>query len=228
METYIIYYFIDENQKPFYIGVTKNFKQRIRNHKYEAVHNKRNLPKYYKVRKLLKLGLTFENIMIPQEINLTKEQAFYREIQLIKEFKEKNHKLYNLTTGGEGFGEITEETRKKLKKARTGQKRSEESKKRMSEARKGMKFSDKHKENLSKARRKRITTEETKQRMSKASKGKINIKTYKLIDPDENEYITTNGLVLFCKEHNLTSQNLHKVLNGQREHHKGWKIENVK
>ena len=61
--------------------------------------------------------------------------------------------------------------------------------------------------------------------MSIASKGKINIKTYKLTDADGNEYITENGLSVFCEQHNLTSANLMKVLKGQRKHHKGWRIE---
>ena len=63
--------------------------------------------------------------------------------------------------------------------------------------------------------------------MSQTSKGKINIKRYKLTDPDGIEYTTTNGLVNFCEKNNLTSTNLMKVLKGDRKHHKGWTIERM-
>lgn len=60
--------------------------------------------------------------------------------------------------------------------------------------------------------------------MSKTSKGKINIKKYELIDPNGNVFITTEGLTKFCEEHDLTPANLHKVINGERQNHKGWTI----
>jgi len=45
---------------------------------------------------------------------------------------------------------------------------------------------------------------------------------YLLIDPDGNEY-RPEVFTLFCKEHNLTPQNLRKVAKGTRKHHKQWK-----
>ena len=136
--------------------------------------------------------------------------------------------LTNTTDGGEGWKNVSLETREKLRKAHTGKKRSKEARKRMSEVRKGMKFSKEHKKNLSIARKKRITTNKTKQKMSLSSKGKINIKKFKLIDPDGNIYITNHGLSLFCEEYNLTPSLLHKTIKGERKHHKGWKAEYYK
>ncbi len=44
-----------------------------------------------------------------------------------------------------------------------------------------------------------------------------------LISPDNIEY-TISNIHLFCREHGLQAQNLHKVLTKQRKVHKGWKI----
>jgi len=90
-----------------------------------------------------------------------------------------------------------------------------------------MKFSKKHKKNLSIARKKRITKPETRIKCSKTSKGKINIKKYKVTDPDGNIFITENGLSVFCEEHNLTPSNMIKVANGERKNHKGWLTERL-
>lgn len=44
-----------------------------------------------------------------------------------------------------------------------------------------------------------------------------------LVSPTGKEYIIDN-IHAFCREHNLQPQNLHKVLTGQRPHHKNWTI----
>lgn len=209
--------------EPFYIG--KGTKYRIRAHYY-----KRNLipntPKNQKIKKLFSLSLK----PIEQKVykKLSNKQSLTIEENLIKEIGRKDIKegiLTNTTDGGEGWKNVSLETRKKLSISHTGLKRNKETRKRMSEARKGMKFSKNHKKNLSIARRKRITTDKTKQKISKALKGKINIKKFKLTDSNGNIYITKNGLTLFCEKYNLTRSNLYKVITGKRKHHKGWKCE---
>ena len=45
---------------------------------------------------------------------------------------------------------------------------------------------------------------------------------YKLIDPQGNIYYP-EAFTVFCRENNLTPQNLRKVAKGVRKHHKGWK-----
>lgn len=47
-------------------------------------------------------------------------------------------------------------------------------------------------------------------------------KHYILTSPEGDEHLVTS-LKIFCKEHNLTPQNLRKVAKGQRNYHKGWK-----
>lgn len=102
-----------------------------------------------------------------------------------------------------------------------------ETKRKMSEAKKGIKFSMEHKKNLSIARKKRKTKIETRIKCSNTSKGKINIKQYKLISPEGKEYVTEKGLAVFCEEHGLNQPNLCKVLRGERNHVKGWKIKKL-
>lgn len=46
-------------------------------------------------------------------------------------------------------------------------------------------------------------------------------KYYNLTSPD-GEVISIYNLNKFCRENNLSDSNIHKVLSGEREHHKGW------
>ena len=121
----------------------------------------------------------------------------------------------------------TKETIQKLSELRTGKKLSEKTKKKISEANKGREFSKEHKDKLSKARKVRKITEATRLKMSESSKGKINTKKFKLVSPDGKIHYTTNGLAEFCRQHQLVSSNLCKVLKGERDNHKGWRIEHA-
>ena len=76
---------------------------------------------------------------------------------------------------------LSEETKKKMSEAKSGEnhprygkKHSEESKKKMSEALKGKKFSEEHRKKLSESLKGRHHSEETKKKMSEAHKGAIN------------------------------------------------------
>jgi len=157
-------------------------------------------------------------------------QARKLEGYYIKKFNTLLPNGYNMNYTGSGFGSDDKNPTKGkfgIKNPNFGSKRSEETRKKISESNKNKPKSNKHKKSLSKAWDKRRIeypiSEETKQKMSKSSKGKINIKFFKVIDPDGNEYITTNGLSKFCEEHNLTVTLLHKVAMGKRKHHKNWK-----
>jgi hypothetical protein len=222
----LIYAFIDNYGRAFYIGKTCDIKRRNKQHLYEV--NKGNkLPKYNKLRKLIKEGNKFEDLIIIMEDNISPEEIDEREIFHIKKLREEGYKLKNLTNGGEGGIMSIFGIGEKIRKANLGSKRSEETKKKMSESRLGMKFSEEHKKNLSISRKKRITTQETRDKASKTSKGKINIKNYKLIDSKGNVHITEFGLTKFCEENNLNRPNFFKVLKGERDNVKGWKIERL-
>lgn len=222
----LIYAFVDAEGRVFYIGKTCNLNRRSKEHLFE-VKRGNTLPKYNKLRKLINSGIEFSNLIKIIEENISCEDIDEREIFYIKKMREEGYKLKNLTSGGTKGLKFNKQTIEKMKKSRTGFKFSEESKKKISESRKGMIFTEEHKKKLSIARKKRITTQETKDKASKTSKGKINIKKFKLLDPHGNIYITEFGLTKFCEEHNLTSSNFFKVLKGERDNVKGWKIERV-
>jgi len=163
----------------------------------------------------------------------TRKELDEREIAWIKKKKSQKRGVgYNITKGGycppsrKGV-KLSKEIKAKISKNKKGViwgSHSEETKKKMSELRMGIKFSPEHKKKLSIARKKRIITKDTRARMKKASIGKINIKKYILHSPSGKEYITESGLADFCRKYDLTPSNLHKVLNGERKHHKKWRI----
>jgi hypothetical protein len=95
----------------------------------------------------------------------------------------------------EGFGEKISAFRKTFKY-------SEESKKKMSLSKKGKNISIEHKENI---RLSRIGTKQTDYQKQRASETKQ--KSYKLTDPNGNEFVITN-LSKFCKENNLDQGNM--------------------
>lgn len=223
-----IYYFLDENKNPFYVGLTKNLDQRIRGHIFD-MRNRNRLPSIRKANKLIKkFNLDFK-IDIVKCIEICQEcDLENREIHHIALLRERGFKLTNLTNGGRGSYGFTDKTQKKAAKSRVGQKRSLESRKRMSESAKGIRKSKEHREALSKAWENRPpVSEETKKKMSKTSKGKVNTKKFKLTDPMGIVHITENGLTKFCEEHGLISSNFHHVLNGTRKSQKGWTIERL-
>jgi group I intron endonuclease len=243
----LIYIFVDKDKKPFYIGKTIDLKKRTKAHLLECKKGN-SLYKYNKLRKILKTGLTIDEIIVIIEENIEMDLLDDREIYYIEKLRKDGYQLTNLTDGGDGGDTLTDNPnreqilkyRKKLrettdwnqnmansKKGVSWGSHSKETKRKMSEAKKGIRFSNEHKNKLSIARKKRITTAETKLKMSKTSKGKINIKKYKLTDPNGQTHITTNGLTVFCEKNNLTSANLMKVLKGDRVHHKGWTIERM-
>lgn len=221
MKTHIIYAFIDDSGNPFYVGKTNDLKIRKQAHLYE-VKKGNTLPKYNKLRKLLREGHEFSSLIVVLEKDIPYDQVDNKEIHHIRKLREEGYKLRNLTDGGEGMSNPSPELVERLRQSKLGQKRSKESRKRMSDARKGIKFSTEHKKNLSIARRKRVTKQSTRDKMSATSKGKINIKKYELVDPHGNVHITENGLTLFCEQHGLSHPNIIKVANGQRPRHKGW------
>jgi len=95
---YVVYLFID-NSIPFYVGATKNFNQRRKQHKYDAIHRD-TLPVHAKLKTLLDQGILIEDIMILQDTDLTKKQATKKEIKLIKTFNKEGVELCNIRKGG--------------------------------------------------------------------------------------------------------------------------------
>ncbi len=123
----VLYQFEDNNGVPFYFGITNNFKRRKCEHLVvlKKGKNGKSWPVYNKIRKLMREE-SYELKMVIIKDGLSYDEANQLEIQYIKEYKEKGIKLYNLTAGGEGTLNhkpvFTEEWRKKLSEAKSGDK----------------------------------------------------------------------------------------------------------
>ena len=227
-DTGYIYGFFDRNDIVFYIGQTKNFRNRMYQHSAEVKRGNK-LFCYNKLRKEVhetgRSGIkTFMKVI---EDNIPLESLDSREIFHISRLKKNGYNLTNLTGGGRGGTHFPEYIFKQATSKRIGQKRSDETKRRMSEARMGIVFSAEHIRNLCIARRKRITSDDTRRKLSLAFRGKINIGKFRMIDPDGSVFITQNGLSDFCRSHNIDPSLMCMVAKGKRKHHKGWRAEKI-
>jgi hypothetical protein len=117
MEKYFIYTLTFEG-KVFYIGKTKNLKNRLKEHKKSS-----RLKRTYKERfisQILSENKDFEIIVI-DEVDIGTEN--YWEIYWISEYKKLGHNLYNTSIGGDGGDtwsgrKHSDETKNKLRKIR--------------------------------------------------------------------------------------------------------------
>lgn len=119
-----VYVHFKPDWTPFYVG--KGCKKRAHNFVNRSARHKRVLAKYGKA-----------NIHIKLWDFKTDEAAFAAEVFLIKLMRQSGIRLVNMTDGGEGMCNPTEETRRKKSEAMRGRKYTEEHKRRISEALKG-------------------------------------------------------------------------------------------
>lgn len=165
---YTVYIHISPSNK-YYVGVTSRDVKIRWNNGYGYIHQ----PYFYNAIK--KYGWNnFKHIIIKE--NLSKEDAFNMEKDLIKKYKSNTKDFgYNCSTGGE-YGNTgnkhLKETIKKMKIAARGRTISEEQKSKISKTLKGRKLS---KETIKKLSNKRIGTklsEETKKKISDKKSGR--------------------------------------------------------
>lgn len=166
---------------------------KVNGKKYVGQHSGLDLQKYWKkhayralasptdrVRAIYsairKYGL--ENFEIkPLVIVGTKEDLNYYEIELIRVLKTKAPSGYNLTDGGDGVSNPSQETRQKMSESQTGKTQSEETKLKRSQSLRGQKRSEETKRRMSEAQMGnknclgRVESEETRQKKSKAHLG---------------------------------------------------------
>ena len=121
---HIIYAFVDDKGKPFYVGRTYNLSKRKKEHLYE-IRQGNNLPKYNKLRKLLSNNLNFDDLIYVIEDNIDSDLIEQKEIYYIAKLRQEGYKLKNLTDGGEGAINTIPGLSEKLKKIHTGSKRSQ-------------------------------------------------------------------------------------------------------
>ena len=202
MNNYIVYYYLREDfSSPFYIGYGKP--RRI-NAKHLRSNGADLLPSRER-RWVVKSGLS-------------KEEAIELEIKHIALWKRESDGgvLLNQNLGGEGKpgGQKT--------KGFSGRKHSEEVKKRISEKvagknnpRYGVKLSQEIKSKIS------------QNKAPKFGKDNPNSKTWKIISPENKEYVIVGGLKEFCKSQNISYATMSAAIKYNRKgpRRNGWSIE---
>lgn len=186
---YYVYVYFDQTKssdlhecgfEPFYVGKGKN--ERSHSHLFKSMLNGTNKHKCNKIRKLLAKNITPHVVMLAS--NLTEDEAFTLEKEIIKKYGRHDLKLgplTNATDGGEGSSNkiFTPEYRKKLSDAT---RESILSGKRNNDAwkysRLGKKDSDETKEKRAASLRGKCRTVEAKANMSRGQK------QFRLNNPD--------------------------------------------
>lgn len=133
--------------------------------------SKRN--KYHKaiVAKLLREGFAVEIRIVAS--GLSSQDSFSLEIERIAFWRSVNVDLTNMTDGGDGANNPSEETRKKLAEYRKGKLLNAEIRKKMSESRRkrgGIPHTEEARRKITEA--KKNPSQETRRKMSEAKKGK--------------------------------------------------------
>lgn len=172
---YCVYALLDprKENKVFYIGKTKDIDDRVQRHLKQAADNYMS-PKCSVIRKITKSKLIVGIEII--ESCETNKIICRKEKKWIRFFGIKN--LTNLTYGGDGVAEHTEETKRKISVANKGSHHTEEAKRKISLAGLGRKHTEESKKKMSDKlklawkTRSRIFSDETRKRMSIGMKGK--------------------------------------------------------
>lgn len=138
--------------QPFYVGKGSN--GRVRDHRKEALSllhkSGRKSYKIHVIHKLWRQGLDFQEDIFCN--NLTHQEAIDLEIEMIRIYGRKDNKtgiLTNLTRGGDGIIELSQEARDRIAAKKRGQKHTKETREKMSQAHLGRTFSEEHRKNLS-------------------------------------------------------------------------------
>lgn len=249
---YYVYGLIDpRNNMPFYIGKGKN--NRCYDHLKETLKNTNNKRKYYKIKKILSLGLEVYVYKFKENIKNEKE-AYNIEEYYIREYGR---------IGFDELGILTNICLSSIPPSPKGRNVSDITKKKIGDAQRGMlnhrygkKCSDEEKErkrqynlkhNIVPPSNKGIShSKETKEKMSISAKGRIrtkeqieswklsNIKYYDLIFQNKEITISNYDLKLFCEKNlysycNLIKNNKvdifksYKDLKIKKSNHSCWK-----
>ena len=168
---YYVYMLCYPSGKPFYVGLGHNNRiyqhEKVLNNKKESNRHKLNI-----IKKILKEGLEVKKVFL--EKNLTKEESGIIEQKWIKFYGRVDQKtgiLCNLTDGGEGTWNPTEEHRQKLIQSNKTRIISDSTKQKIGNTLRGRPLSEECKRKISVAMKKHSNTPECKALISKRFKG---------------------------------------------------------
>lgn len=143
-----IYKITNTDNGKVYIGQSVNISHRWACHKYDLSNNRHKNPHLQNAYNQNPEAFEFQIECLCKEEDLDKLEMFY-----IKKYKSNDAKFgYNLDSGGDGAGRMSDETKAKLSKAKIG-----------NQVMKGLKLSEEWKEHLSEAQphKKKIVCLET-------------------------------------------------------------------
>lgn len=92
-----VYVFLDDKNRPYYVGKTNSMERRREEHLKE-IKTGNTLPKYSKARALLKKGIKFRMVSIRTTDN--EDRSYRIERHYIKKFRDDGYVLMNCTFGG--------------------------------------------------------------------------------------------------------------------------------
>jgi hypothetical protein len=201
MNIYYVYMYSDPSRQnePFYIGEGKN--RRDKSH-LKNPDTRKNLPFYNRLAKMKRMNIAPTIVRTAE--NLTQDEAFDLEIELIAQYKRKQDggPLLNITRGGRGFANPTTiKSNGEIRKAwNKGVAQTEKTKHKISLSVSGFKH-----------------TAEAKAKISTRSSGENNpsSKQWVLVDPTGASY-GVSCLRTFCKEKSISESSLRWVKNQNR------------
>lgn len=94
---YSVYVFLDDKNRPYYVGMTSNMTRRRKDHLFE-IKTMNTLPKYVMARKLFGRGHKFKMRRI--RTAKTETRAYALERQYIQKYRKMGYILMNCTSGG--------------------------------------------------------------------------------------------------------------------------------
>lgn len=226
-----------------YIGQTWDVKQRFKVYKFNSL-SKNQAKLYNAIKKYKGCNFKYEILdLCETQLEMDNKEIFYIEMY------DSVNNGYNIRAGGNGGGKLSEETKKKLsennwlkngkcteeyrkimaiacsgeKNGFYNKKHSTKTKKYLSKKFKGQKLPQSQIENIRKGHIGIKFSESCKENLSKANSKYV----YELEYPN-GEKITFNSLAKFCKEHNIVQIGLWRVIKGRYSNYKGMKIKIIK
>jgi len=208
-----------------YVGQTADLKNRERQHFNDLkskCHKNRHLQSAYNLYGLDNFKFEIlELVEIPNSIVARSQRRDYL-IQYEQKWIDHFNSFeggYNLVpSAGSNLGMVvSEETRSKLRKARSSYKPTDETCERISKSLKGRRFTDEHRAKLSQTRKGMKFTDETKERLAQS-----HAKQRYLVTFPDGETVEITNLNGFCKKYNLNRTGMGRVCNGKLPIYKGY------